>query len=155
MKATHLTKADFLTKVANYETNPNEWKFLGERPALIDFYATWCGPCKMLAPVLDELADEYQGQVDIYKVDVDAEEELAALFGIRSVPSLLFVPMAGSPQHDRTASGFQDRKSTRKTGELVTRASGLFLSLFPAFSGAFTTDAFYYITDFFGNESLR
>ena len=98
MKATHLTKADFLTKVANYETNPNEWEFLGERPALIDFYATWCGPCKMLAPVLDELADEYQGQVDIYKVDVDAEEELAALFGIRSVPSLLFVPMAGAPQ---------------------------------------------------------
>lgn len=98
MKATHLTKADFLTKVANYETNPNEWKFLGERPALIDFYATWCGPCKMLAPVLDELAEEYEGKVDIYKIDVDAEEELAALFGIRSVPSLLFVPMAGSPQ---------------------------------------------------------
>lgn len=98
MKATHLTKADFLTKVANYETNPNEWKFLGERPALIDFYATWCGPCKMLAPVLDELAGEYEGKVDIYKIDVDAEEELAALFGIRSVPSLLFVPMAGAPQ---------------------------------------------------------
>ena len=98
MKATHLTKADFLTKVANYETNPNEWKFLGERPALIDFYATWCGPCKMLAPVLDELAAEYEGKVDIYKVDVDAEEELAALFGIRSVPSLLFVPMTSSPQ---------------------------------------------------------
>ena len=98
MKAIHLTKADFLTKVANYETNPNEWKFLGERPALIDFYATWCGPCKMLAPVLDELAEEYEGKIDIYKIDVDAEEELAALFGIRSVPSLLFVPMAGAPQ---------------------------------------------------------
>lgn len=98
MKATHLTKADFLTKVANYETNPNKWKFLGERPALIDFYAIWCGPCKMLAPVLDELAGEYEGKVDIYKIDVDAEEELAALFGIRSVPSLLFIPMTGSPQ---------------------------------------------------------
>ena len=101
MSAVHLTKADFLTRVANYEANPNEWKFLGERPALIDFYATWCGPCKMLAPVLDELADEYAGQVDIYKVNVDEEEELAALFGIRSVPSLLsllFVPMNGTPQ---------------------------------------------------------
>ena len=98
MSAVHLNKADFLTKVANYEANPNEWKFLGSRPALIDFYATWCGPCKMLAPVLDELADEYARQVDIYKVNVDEEEELAALFGIRSVPSLLFVPMTGTPQ---------------------------------------------------------
>ena len=80
-----------MIRVANYEANPNEWKISwDERPALIDFYATWCGPCKMLAPVLDELADEYAGQVDIYKVNVDEEEELAALFGIRSVPSLLF-----------------------------------------------------------------
>ena len=80
MKAKHLTKEEFLNKVANYETNPNEWKFLGERPALIDFYATWCGPCKMLAPVLDELAEEYDGKIDIYKIDVDQEEELAGLF---------------------------------------------------------------------------
>ena len=79
MKAKHLTKEEFLNKVANYETNPNEWKFLGERPALIDFYATWCGPCKMLAPVLDELAEEYDGKIDIYKIDVDQEEELAGL----------------------------------------------------------------------------
>lgn len=98
MEAMNLTKADFLNKVANYETNPNEWKFLGERPAIIDFYATWCGPCKMLAPVLDELAAEYEGQVDIYKVNVEEEEELSALFGIRSVPSILFVPMEGEPQ---------------------------------------------------------
>lgn len=94
----NLTKADFLNKVANYEANPNEWKFLGERPAIIDFYATWCGPCKMLAPVLDELAAEYEGQIDIYKVNVEEEEELSALFGIRSVPSILFIPMEGQPQ---------------------------------------------------------
>ena len=93
-----LNKQEFTTKVADIEKSKGEWKFLGERPALIDFYATWCGPCKMLAPVLDELADEYAGQVDIYKVNVDEEEELAALFGIRSVPSLLFVPMNGTPQ---------------------------------------------------------
>lgn len=98
MKAMNLTKADFLNKVANYEANPNEWKFLGERPAIIDFYATWCGPCKMLAPVLDELAAEYEGQIDIYKVNVEEEGELSALFGIRSVPSILFIPMEGQPQ---------------------------------------------------------
>lgn len=98
MKTVNLTKADFLEKVANYETNPSEWKFLGDKPAVIDFYASWCGPCKMLAPVLEELADEYAGQVDIYKVNVEDEEELASLFGIRSVPSLLFIPLDGEPQ---------------------------------------------------------
>ena len=97
MKAVNLTKADFLNKVANYEVNP-EWKFLGERPAIIDFYATWCGPCKMLAPILDEIAEEYAGRVDVYKVNVDEEEELAALFRIRSVPTLLFVPLTDAPQ---------------------------------------------------------
>ena len=80
MSAVHLTKADFLTRVANYEANPNEWKFLGERPALIDFYATWCGPCKMLAPVLDELADEYAGQVDIYKKEAVSNKLEIAFF---------------------------------------------------------------------------
>ncbi|WP_405372308.1 thioredoxin [Phocaeicola sp.] len=98
MKALHLTKTDFLNKVANYETTPNEWRFLGDKPAIIDFYATWCGPCKMLAPVLDEIAEEYEGKVDVYKINVEEEEELAALFGIRSVPTLLFIPMEGAPQ---------------------------------------------------------
>lgn len=98
MKATNLTKAEFISKVADFENNPNEWKFLGERPAIIDFYATWCGPCKMLAPILDEIAEEYAGKIDVYKVNVDTEEELSALFGIRSVPTLLFVPMSGAPQ---------------------------------------------------------
>lgn len=98
MATTNLTKSDFLNKVANYEENPNEWKFLGNRPALIDFFATWCGPCKALSPILEEVAQEYEGKVDIYKVDVDAEEELSNLFKIRTVPSLLFIPMNGQPQ---------------------------------------------------------
>ncbi len=98
MKTRNLTRQEFINEVANYETNSKEWKFLGQRPALIDFYASWCGPCKMLAPILDELTEEYAGKVDIYKVNVDEEEELSALFGIRSVPSLLFIPMEGKPQ---------------------------------------------------------
>jgi len=93
----HLTKAAFLQKVYDYEKN-KEWKFEGELPAIIDFYADWCGPCRTVAPVLEELSKEYQGKVNIYKVDTDAEQELAAVFGIRSIPSLLFIPMAGKPQ---------------------------------------------------------
>ena len=98
MATINLTKGGFLRKVYDYETNPNEWKFLGARPALIDFYASWCGPCKALAPVLDELSKEYAGRVDIYKVHVADEAELAALFKVRSIPTLLFVPMNGNPQ---------------------------------------------------------
>jgi len=103
MKTIHLTKADFLAKVANYEANPEEWKYLGDKPALIDFYADWCGPCKMVAPILEELAAEYDGQIYIYKIDTEAEQELAAVFGIRSIPSLLFVPMNEDPQMARGA----------------------------------------------------
>lgn len=98
MKTIMLTKADFLEKVANYESNPNEWKYLGDKPAIVDFYASWCGPCKAIAPVLEELAAEYGDQIYIYKVDTEAERELAAAFGIRSIPSLLFIPMDGKPQ---------------------------------------------------------
>lgn len=98
MATIHLKKKDFLTKVANYEVDFNEWKFLGDKPALIDFYATWCGPCKGLAPVLEELSEEYAGKIDIYKIDIDEEEELASIFNIRSVPTLLFAPMQGNPQ---------------------------------------------------------
>jgi thioredoxin len=98
MKTIHLTKAEFLSRVANYETNPSEWKYLGDKPALIDFYADWCGPCKAVAPVLEELAAEYGDSIYIYKIDTEAEQELAALFGIRSIPSLLFIPMDEQPQ---------------------------------------------------------
>lgn len=98
MKPIPLTRADFLAKVNNFETSPAQWNYLGDKPALIDFYADWCGPCKGLAPVLDELAAQYDGQIYIYKIDTEQEQELAALFGIRSIPSLLFVPMHGKPQ---------------------------------------------------------
>ncbi|MDD4362475.1 MAG: thioredoxin [Bacteroidales bacterium] len=98
MEVIHLTKADFLAKVANYETNPSEWKYLGDKPAIIDFYADWCGPCRAVAPVLEELAKEYKGQIYVYKIDTEKEQELAAVFNIRSIPSILFVPMEGKPQ---------------------------------------------------------
>ena len=97
MATINLTKGGFLRRVADFENSPNEWKFLGNKPALIDFFALWCGPCKMLSPVLDELAEEYEGTIDIYKVNIDDEEELAEMFGIRSVPTLLFVPLQGNP----------------------------------------------------------
>ena len=93
----HLTKESFLQKIFNFEQN-EEWEFAGELPCVIDFYADWCGPCKMVAPVLEELSKEYAGKVDFYKVDTDAEQELAAAFGIRSIPSILFCPAEGKPQ---------------------------------------------------------
>ena len=108
MKPIHLTKAEFLKKVVDYEGNPTEWKYLGEKPAIIDFYASWCGPCKRVAPILDELAAEYGDQIDIYKIDTEQEQELAAAFGIRSIPTLLFVPMEGKPQMVQGAIGKAD-----------------------------------------------
>ncbi len=94
---THLTKETFLSKVFDYETN-RIWKFEGERPCVIDFYADWCGPCKMVAPILEELAKDFDGKLDFYKVNTDEEMELASIFGIRNIPSILFVPTEGQPQ---------------------------------------------------------
>jgi len=99
----HLTKAEFLSKVANFETDPTEWKYLGDKPCIIDFYATWCGPCKMVAPILEDLAKEYDGQIYVYKVDVDAEPAIAAAFGVQSIPTILFSPMTGTPQMSQGA----------------------------------------------------
>nr|WP_226789051.1 thioredoxin [Polaribacter porphyrae] len=93
----NLTRETFLEKVFNYTKN-KDWKFEGKRPALIDFYADWCGPCKMLAPILEQLSKEYGDKIDIYKIDTEAEQELSAAFGIRSIPSMLFCPTEGEPQ---------------------------------------------------------
>lgn len=93
----HLTKETFIEKVFDFEKN-QEWKFEGKLPCIIDFYADWCGPCKMVAPILEELSKEYEGKINIYKVDTEDQQELAAAFGIRSIPSMLFCPAEGQPQ---------------------------------------------------------
>lgn len=93
----HLTKETFQQKVFDFEKN-SEWKYEGNLPCIIDFYADWCGPCKMVAPVLEELAKEYEGKINIYKVDTEQEQELAMAFGIQSIPSILFCPMNDKPQ---------------------------------------------------------
>lgn len=98
MATIQLTKEAFLEKVFNYEKNPQKWEYLGDKPCIIDFYADWCGPCKMVAPVLEELSMEYKDNIYIYKVDTEAEQELSAIFGIRSIPSILFCPMEDTPQ---------------------------------------------------------
>lgn len=96
-----LTKAEFIRQIANYEGPSSEWKYLGSKPAIVDFYAHWCGPCQALAPVLQEIAAEYKGRIEVYKVDVDKQAELASDFDIRSIPSLLFIPMTGEPEMTR------------------------------------------------------
>ena len=116
MGTIHLTKAEFLSKVANYEANPNEWKYLGDKPAIVDFYASWCGPCKTIAPILEELAAEYGDDIYIYKVNTEEEQELAAAFGIRSIPTLLFIPMNENPQ---MAQGAMPKASFKQAIEEV------------------------------------
>lgn len=117
MATKNLTYSDFCSKVADLERNPKDWKFIGQRPALIDFYASWCGPCKMLAPVLEEISQEYEGKVDIYKVDVDKEERLAAFFDIRSIPTLISFTLNGEPKRSMGA------KSKEQLRELLNSIS--------------------------------
>lgn len=115
----HLTKETFKSKVFNFEKN-TDWKFEGDKPAVIDFYADWCGPCKMVAPILEELAKEYDGKINIYKVDTEAEQELAGMFGIRSIPSILFVPMDDKPQ---MAAGALPKESFKEAFKDVLKVS--------------------------------
>jgi thioredoxin 1 len=93
----HITKDDFLKLVMDYKTNSETWKFAGKKPCLVDFYADWCGPCKVTSPILEELSKEYAGKIDIYKVNIDKERELASLFNVQSIPTFLFCPMEGNP----------------------------------------------------------
>lgn len=96
-KVEYLTYDTFLEKVWNFEENPQNWVYEGDVPALIDFYADWCAPCRKIAPIMDKLAKDYEGKVKIYKIDVDKEQKLASVFQVRSIPSILFTPVKGQP----------------------------------------------------------
>lgn len=98
VKPIELTKTSFLEKVFNYEENPQAWKYNGDKPAIVDFYATWCGPCRITSPILKNLAAEYGEEIYVYKIDVDKEPELARMFGVQSIPMFLFIPMNEKPQ---------------------------------------------------------
>lgn len=109
---TNLSKADFIAKVMDYETNTTQWIFKGDKPCIIDFYADWCGPCRIASPILEELAEAYKGKIDVYKVNVDNERELSQLFGISSIPAFLYCPMEGKPS---MAAGIgRDQEQTKK-----------------------------------------
>jgi thioredoxin len=115
-----LDSQSFKTKIFDYETN-QEWKYIGEKPALIDFFADWCGPCRALAPILEELAQEYEGKLHVYKVDTEASPELAGLFGVRSIPSLLFVPKEGEPT---MAAGLAPKERLKEVIQQVLGVAG-------------------------------
>ena len=107
-----LNKAKFLAEVWDYENSPKEWKYKGTKPALIDFYADWCGPCKIAAPILEELSGEYAGKVTIYKIDTQVEQELAAVFGIQGIPAFLYIPIDGKPS--MTSGIARSKEETKK-----------------------------------------
>ena len=102
MATIHISAQDFKDKIFNYETG-QEWDYKGDKAAIIDFYAEWCGPCKSVAPVLEELSEQYKDNLIIYKIDTDKEMELSSLFGIQSIPTLLFIPLNGNPMVQKGA----------------------------------------------------
>ena len=121
-KTIKLDKKTFLKKVADYEKSPTVWKYLGDKPAVVDFYADWCGPCRRLAPLLDELAAEYEGRVYIYKVNVDDQKEIARAFGITSLPTIVFIPMQGPPS---AGTGFLPKETLRSAiNDILPSKSG-------------------------------
>jgi thioredoxin 1 len=110
--AINITKADFIANVMDYEKNTQEWAFKGDKPCLIDFYADWCGPCRITSPILEELAQEYSGKIDVYKVNVDKERELAQVFGVSGIPAFLYCPMEGKPT--MTSGIAKDKEQTKE-----------------------------------------
>lgn len=110
MQPIELTTAEFQKQIYDFRANP-EWKYEGDLPAVIDFYASWCGPCKMMEPIMETLAEEYAGKIRVYKVDVDKEKRLAAMFHVRSIPTFLFIPVNGEPKH---ANGAMDIAQMRQ-----------------------------------------
>jgi thioredoxin len=105
----------FKHNIMDYKKNPNKWQFKGDKPAIIDFYATWCGPCQMTAPILEEVARDYNGQIDVYKVDVDKQRELAELFDIRAIPAILFIPKVGEPKMKKGAMNREEFEEAIKS----------------------------------------
>lgn len=110
-KPEHLTVDTFKEKIWNYEANPKEWVYEGTEPAIIDFYADWCKPCKMVAPILEELSNDYAGQIKVYKIDTQHQRELASVFQVSSIPTFLYIPAKGQPQMDR---GYKDKAAFEK-----------------------------------------
>jgi thioredoxin 1 len=96
-KVEYLTYETFIEKVWDFEANPQEWVYKGDVPSVIDFYADWCAPCRKIAPIMDKLAKEYDGRLKVYKIDVDVERKLAGVFQVRSIPAVMFTPLAGQP----------------------------------------------------------
>ncbi len=107
-----LTKEKFLKEVWDYESSPQEWKFKGDKPALIDFYADWCGPCKIAAPILEEISHEYAGKITVYKIDTQVERELAGVFGVSGIPAFLYIPKNGKPS--MTSGIARSKEDTKK-----------------------------------------
>ena len=107
-----LNKAKFLAEVWDYENSPKEWKYKGTKPAMIDFYADWCGPCKIAGPILEELSGEYAGKITIYKIDTEVEQELAGVFGISGIPAFLYIPLDGKPS--MTSGIARSKEDTKK-----------------------------------------
>lgn len=108
----YLNKETFKEKVFNYEEHGEDWVFAGDKPCVVDFYADWCQPCKTLNPILEELSQEYQGEINFYKIDTEKQQELASMFGIRSIPSLLFCPVDDEPQ---MAQGAMPKSALERT----------------------------------------